>query len=148
MFKILTSLLVASLAAEEATKADIKAIVEPIKTVDPVKTIEAAVTKVTYAEVLSISADNWKDIMMLDPPKTNLFVLFQDYECKECRRGATELAKLATALGEDQPKVARVDCHKDNHLCDTFGDKTMPFMLLISDNKIYKYNGAIDADAI
>ena len=99
---------------------------------------------------MEITADNWKDKIM-GGRSTHLFAIFQDLECRDCRRGATQLAKLANITQED-PVVGRVDCAKNTQLCNTFkGDKSnkqLPFMVYIRNGSIYRYVGGIDAEAI
>ena len=82
---------------------------------------------------------------------THLFTIFQDLECRECRRGATQLAKLAN-ITQDDPVVGRVDCAKNAQLCSTFkgekSNKQLPFMVYIRNGSIYRYVGDINAEAI
>ena len=64
-----------------------------------------------------------------------IFVLLVDLECRECRRGATQLAKLAN-ITQDNPLIGRVDCMKNVNLCGAFeGHDTktrLPYMIFIS----------------
>ena len=52
---------------------------------------EAEEEEPTY-DVLEINSDNWKDNVI---GGRHLFIIFTDLECRECRRGATQLALLA-----------------------------------------------------
>lgn len=74
--------------------------------------------------------------------------MFTDADCKACRRGATELAILASELDatreisgdhENGILVARVDCSKDRVLCNTFRADTLPHILLIENKEVWKY---------
>ena len=95
-----------------------------------------------------ITNDNWKDIIMIGRD-AHLFILFQELECRECRRGATELAKLAN-ITMDEPKVGRVDCTMNENLCQILrkGNGSHPYMLYIKNNSVFHYGGKIDAEEI
>ena len=80
-----------------------------------------------------------------------LFVIFTDLECRECRRGATQLAKLAN-MTQDSPMIGRIDCMKNPDVCNVFKDKDikkqLPYMVFISEHSLYQYQGKIDAEEI
>ena len=81
------------------------------------------------------------------------FLFFMNEDCLECKKGATELGKLARML-KDQPKVGRVDCTHDFEACDLFvnhntqSNKTYPFMIMATKERSYIYSGKIDAEHI
>ena len=93
---------------------------------------------------------------MTNPQKTNVFLVFTNADCLECRRGATQLALLSqkmAAAREDlseielvtgPPKIFRVDCSKDPFLCDSFGAKYLPYMLLVQEHQVYRYNSDLE----
>lgn len=73
---------------------------------------------------MQINGENWKSQLMDKPSETNLLIMWQSAECKECRRGITQLAKLAERTKDSLslPKVAIVDCVKSEHLCQVWVD--------------------------
>lgn len=63
---------------------------------------------------MMLSGDNWKALMMDKPAETDIFIMLQDAQCKECRRGISQLSKLAALT---KVKVAILDCAKSDKLC-------------------------------
>ena len=86
----------------------------------------------------------------------NILIVFKHEDCKECRTGITQLAKLAGQNMETQgPDVGIVDCSKGGEsMCEVFvhrTDKDMtnrPYTLLIQNRKVFKYNGPLQAEKI
>ena len=80
-------------------------------------------------------------------------MLFTNGTCRECKTGASELAKLAE-LCHDFPKVARVECTHDFEVCDMFvnhlqsSNETFPYMVYATTDKGYIYPHRINADEI
>ena len=94
--------------------------------------------------------DTWKETIL--GSSQDQFIIFTDLECRECRRGATQLSKLAN-ITKDNPLIGRVDCMKNPIVCNIFKDrdsknKMLPRMIFISQGSLYQYTGRIDADEI
>jgi thioredoxin-like negative regulator of GroEL len=85
--------------------------------------------------VNDINYDNWKQELMSNPLETNYFVIFVDQNCKQCRRGASNLMKLGQKL--DKVKIGRVDCKLSNGICDTFRVNSLSHMLLLTKKHVY-----------
>ena len=56
-----------------------------------------------------------QEMVILEP----IFLIFTNSTCKECKRGATELSKLAKLTAETV-KIARIDCTHEMEACDIF----------------------------
>lgn len=84
------------------------------------------------------------------PNETNLFIMWSDETCKECRRGISQLAKLAslTKDSSEMPKIGIIDCEKSKALCSTFHADSLPYMLLLKNKNVFRYQGEIDANKI
>lgn len=102
-----------------------------------------------------LDGDNWKVQMMDKPENTDIFLMLEDRNCKECKRGFTELTRVATHLNETKTSVAMLDCAKNDKLCQVWGYKEpdanlngKPLLLYISERKVFKYSGKIDKDSI
>ena len=73
--------------------------------------------------------------------------------CDECKKAATELAKLGKMM-QDQPKIARADCSFDQEACDLFinhidaSKDVFPFMIMATPTMSYIYLGPINAQQI
>ena len=69
--------------------------------------------------------------------REDVFLIFTNSTCRECKKGASELAKLAELCFE-YPKVGRVDCTHDYEACDlivnhmTSSNETFPYMLYMT----------------
>ena len=77
-----------------------------------------------------------------------MFIIFQSVDCRECRRGASELPKLAK-ITQNDPVVARVDCIKNDEVCQLFKSerkvKHQPYMVYIKNDSVYYYDGKLNA---
>ena len=84
----------------------------------------------------------------------HILVIFTNSTCFECKKGATEIAKLAQMLANENIKVARADCSFDHEPCDLFvnhlksSNGTFPYIMLLSEFRSYVYDGPILADNI
>ena len=99
--------------------------------------------------VIDISEGNWREHLLVGREEKR-FVIFQDIDCRACRRGATELAKLAN-MTQGNITIGRVDCVKSEKTCKLFMrefPKDLPFMVYIKDTNMFLYNGTIDAEEI
>ena len=80
-------------------------------------------------------------------------VIFTNISCRECKEGATEIAKLAYQL-QDSPKVFRADCTFDKEACDLLvnhipsSNNTYPYIIMMTDTHSFKWTGPIDAEKI
>ena len=78
------------------------------------------------------------------------FMFFMNQTCDECKKSATELAKLGKLMG-DKPKLARADCSFDTEACDLFVNHIdaskgkYPFMVMATPQKTHIYEGPINA---
>ena len=103
--------------------------------------IELVDSKTLANEVVDLSANKMKE---------SFFIMFMNQSCDECKRGATELAKLGK-LTKDQPKIARADCTFDKEACDIFvnhidaSNGTYPFLMMATPQRIHIYDGPINA---
>lgn len=79
--------------------------------------------------------------------KTHLLAIFVGPECRECRRKAGDIAKLASHT-RGKPSVARVDCHFNRPMCHAFGVKEVPSVILIEKQKVYKFEEGLDFDKL
>ena len=89
-------------------------------------------------DVVTISAANWDR----EGKKGDIFILFVNDHCRECRREAGQLAKLADLV---ETRIGRVDCHFERQLCEKFNAFRPPHYLYLKDKKVYEYEGPLDA---
>lgn len=79
----------------------------------------------------------------------SFFIIFTNKTCRECQRGATELAKLANVT-DDAPTIMRVDCTHEFEFCDIFvshknvSNGTYPFMVMATPERTHIWNGPIE----
>ena len=58
-----------------------------------------------------LNNDNWKSEIMEDPAHTHYLMLFQTTECRACRSGINELAKMVKHNeGKNSLKIGYIDC--------------------------------------
>ena len=81
---------------------------------------------------------------MDNPAQTDMLVMWQRAQCHECKRGMTQLAKLAQS-NLTETTIAKVDCKLNEALCQVWlrdfktTDQTKVEILLIRDRQVYKY---------
>jgi len=84
-----------------------------------------------------------------DQIRGSFFIIFTNKTCRECQRGATELAKLANVT-DDAPTIMRVDCTHEFEFCDIFvshknvSNGTYPFMVMATPERTHIWNGPIE----
>lgn len=72
-------------------------------------------------------------------------MLFQTKECKACRSGINELARMAQLNeGKNSLKIGYIDCMTSKMLCKIWGalsteDPTEPFLILVRNRHVYRF---------
>ena len=74
--------------------------------------------------------------------------LLINYRCGHCQKLAPEYEKAATALKEINIPLAKVDCTKEESVCQQVGVNGYPTLKVFRDGKASDYEGARAADKI
>jgi thiol-disulfide isomerase/thioredoxin len=82
---------------------------------------------------------------LLDAGKT-VFVKFFSPSCPHCKTIAPVWEKAASKVQD--AVIGEVDCSVNRDLCQRFSITGVPSLLLMSDNKVYKYGGSRELEAI
>jgi len=85
--------------------------------------------------------------------KEPIMLMFINSSCSECKKGATELAKLGK-MTMDRPKIGRVDCTFDLEPCDLLvkhipaSNNTFPYIMMLTRERTHVWEGPIIAEEI
>ena len=80
-------------------------------------------------------------------------LMFINSSCSECKKGATQLAKLGK-MTMDRPKIGRVDCTFDLEPCDLLvkhipaSNNTFPYIMMLTRERTHVWEGPIIAEEI